>query len=77
MTTLLAMVSPAQDFCKESNNTLLFAQSCKQVQNMIRKNKFSGSIPKDMPYKTKEKTTIQKAKAVEKNAVPWELGTKP
>jgi kinesin family protein 3/17 len=30
-TTLLAMVSPSQEFCKESNNTLSFAMSCKSI----------------------------------------------
>mmetsp|Transcript_43827 Transcript_43827/g.58101 ORF Transcript_43827/g.58101 Transcript_43827/m.58101 type:complete len:148 (-) Transcript_43827:107-550(-) len=30
-TTMLACLSPAQDFCRESNNTLKFAHSCKQI----------------------------------------------
>ena len=30
-TTMLACLSPSKDFCKESNNTMLFAHSCKQI----------------------------------------------
>lgn len=30
-TTMLGCLSPSQDFCRESNNTLKFAHSCKQV----------------------------------------------
>lgn len=31
MTTLLACVSPSQNFCRESNQTLKFAHSCKKI----------------------------------------------
>ena len=44
-TTLLGCLSPAQDFCRESNNTLKFAHSCKKIENVIKRNKFKGSIP--------------------------------
>ena len=30
-TSLLACLSPSQSFCKESNNTLMFAHSCKAI----------------------------------------------
>ena len=57
-TTLIAMVSPSQDFCKESNNTLGFAHSCKQIQNIVKRNQYTGSIPAGMPFNKKPKTTL-------------------
>ena len=44
-TTLLGCLSPAQDYCRESNNTLKFAHSCKKIENVLKRNKFKGSIP--------------------------------
>jgi hypothetical protein len=62
-TTLLAMISPSQVFCNESNNTLGFAHSCSKVQNMIKPNRFKNSIPASIATKAK----VQKKKA----ALPW------
>ena len=67
-TTLLACLSPSQDFCRESNNTLKFAHSCKQIQNVIKPNKFKGSIPAGMPYVP---TTTTKSKLKQKQ-MPWD-----
>ena len=52
-TTLLAMVSPSQVFCNETNNTLSFAHSCSKVQNVIKPNKFKNSIPASITTKAK------------------------
>ena len=58
-TTMLACLSPSQAFCKESNNTLKFAHSCKQIQNVVRPNKYKGSIPAGMPFSEKPQSTMQ------------------
>ena len=52
-TTLLAMCSPSQVFCNETNNTLSFAHSCSKVQNVIKPNKFKNSIPASITTKVK------------------------
>jgi kinesin family member 18/19 len=61
-TTMIACISPSQDFCKESNNTLLFAHSCKQIQNIIKPNRYKNYAPASMP---------QKIKKVKNEDVPW------
>ena len=54
-TTMLAMLSPSFDFHLESNCTLKFAHSCKQILNVARRNRYANSIPKSMPVIRKPK----------------------
>lgn len=63
MTTLLGMVSPSQQYCAESNNTLAFATACSEVQNVVKKNKYRNSIPASVPVPKK----VPEKKAV----LPW------
>lgn len=66
MTTLLAMVSPSLQFSKESNNTLAFANSCSQVSNVVKPNKYKNTIPSSVPVTLKKK--------VAKVQLPWQQG---
>lgn len=66
MTTLLAMVSPSLQFCKESNNTLAFANSCSHVSNVVKPNKYKNSIPSSVPVALKKKEA--------KVQLPWQQG---
>ena len=68
-TTLLAMLSPSQIFCKESVNTLKFAHGCKKIQNVIKKNKYKGSIPAGLPFSHKVQSTLDKLK---QKKMPWD-----
>ena len=68
-TTLLACLSPAQDFCKESHNTLKFARSCKKIKNVVKSNRFKGSIPAGIPVDVKPVSTLQKLK---QKGMPWD-----
>ena len=69
-TTLLACLSPAQDFCRESNNTLKFAHSCKKIENVVKRNKFKGSIPAGtLPLDQSAQSTMQKLK---QKKMPWD-----
>ena len=61
-TTMLACLSPSQDFCRESNNTMKFAHSCKKIQNVVKANKFKNSIPAGMPFDQKPASTMDKLK---------------
>jgi hypothetical protein len=68
-TTVLAMLSPSQSFCKQSNATLGFAHSCKQIQNVIKPNIHKGSIPAGIPFNFKVESTMQKLK---QKKSPWD-----
>ena len=67
MTTLIAMVSPSFQYAKESNNTLLFANSCSHVSNVVRPNKYKKSIPSSVPVTVKKKEV--------KVTIPWKKTT--
>lgn len=69
ITTLLAMLSPSQKFCRESVNTLKFAHGCKSIQNVIKKNQYKGSIPAGLPFAHKVLSTIEKLK---QRSMPWD-----
>lgn len=62
-TTMFACLSPSADFCTESNNTLSFAHRCKQIQNVVRANKYRSSVPASLPV------ALKKTKS--KKQVPW------
>ena len=68
-TTLLAMLSPSQSFCRESVNTLKFAHGCKKIQNVIKKNQYKGSIPAGLPFSHKVISTLDKLK---QKPMPWD-----
>ena len=59
-TIMLGMVSPSQQFCRESYNTLMFATSCSLIQNFIKPNKYEGQIDNKLVIKkvVEEKVTI-------------------
>jgi hypothetical protein len=60
------MLSPSQDFCKESNSTLKFGHACKKITNKVKKNKYKSKIPADLPFNTK--STMDKLK---QKPMPW------
>lgn len=53
MTTLLGMVSPSQEFCHETNNTLSFALKCSKIQNVVKPNRYRNLIPASVAVKKK------------------------
>lgn len=59
-TIMLGMVSPSQQFCRESYNTLMFATNCSLIQNFIKPNKYEGQIDNKLVIKkvVEEKVTI-------------------
>ena len=51
-------------------NTLKFAHACKQVQNVVKKNKFKGTIPAGtLPVGEEAKSTMEKLK---QKAMPYD-----
>ncbi|KRX05557.1 P-loop containing nucleoside triphosphate hydrolase [Pseudocohnilembus persalinus] len=53
-TTLIACISPSQQFCKESLSTLNFAHKCKNIQNVVKPNKYKSIIPISAPVQKKK-----------------------
>mmetsp|Transcript_1114 Transcript_1114/g.2044 ORF Transcript_1114/g.2044 Transcript_1114/m.2044 type:complete len:330 (-) Transcript_1114:1408-2397(-) len=66
-TTLIVMLSPSLAHCNETNNTLRFAHSCKQILNVVKPNKYKGTIPASTPFKLRSK----KQKSSVKTGLPW------
>ena len=71
-TTLLAMLSPSQEFCKESSNTLSFASKCSKVQNVVKSNKYLKQLPSSVPcLKRVNKDNLAQAGSRNKGSLPW------
>ena len=58
LTTILATISPSQQFAKETKSTLKFAHSCKKIEHLVVKNKHKTNYISSKVRPVKAKITV-------------------